>query len=138
MRQPRWKFAYQAEKPVPGGPGAPDGRLPGHLVPSSRRKSNGVGRLRGPVRRDSSVGIPVAYSSACSATIPRPRAESILPTGSVNGRPLVSAVPAPAKEQAMNSVVKAPARRNIFKSDLDYHVVRASIVLVFLPFGYGA
>jgi uncharacterized membrane protein YkgB len=36
----------------------------------------------------------------------------------------------------MNSLVKALARLNIFKSDLDYHVIRASMVLVFLLFGY--
>jgi uncharacterized membrane protein YkgB len=36
----------------------------------------------------------------------------------------------------MNSVVKALARLNIFNSDLYYHVVRASMVLVFLLFGY--
>ena len=38
----------------------------------------------------------------------------------------------------MNSVVKALARLNILKSDLDYQLVRASMVLVFLLFGYGA
>src|SRR6201986_525007 len=36
----------------------------------------------------------------------------------------------------MNSLVKALARTAPFKGDLDYHLVRASLVLVFLLFGY--
>src|SRR6201986_2460319 len=36
----------------------------------------------------------------------------------------------------MNSLVKALARTAPFKGDLDYHLVRASMVLVFLLFGY--
>src|SRR5579864_7874942 len=36
----------------------------------------------------------------------------------------------------MNSLLKILARSRLVKGDLDYHVVRASLVLVFLLFGY--
>ena len=36
----------------------------------------------------------------------------------------------------MNSLIKTLARNRLFQSDLDYHLVRASMVLVFLLFGY--
>ena len=36
----------------------------------------------------------------------------------------------------MNSLVKILARSGLLKGDLDYHLVRASIVLIFLLFGY--
>jgi uncharacterized membrane protein YkgB len=36
----------------------------------------------------------------------------------------------------MNSIIKTLAQLRLFKGDLDYHVVRASMVLVFLLFGY--
>ncbi|HEX3655631.1 MAG TPA: DUF417 family protein [Pirellulales bacterium] len=36
----------------------------------------------------------------------------------------------------MNSLVENLASSRPFKSDLDYHLVRASMVLVFLLFGY--
>ena len=36
----------------------------------------------------------------------------------------------------MNSLIKVLARSRLFKGDLDYHLVRASMVLVFLLFGY--
>jgi uncharacterized membrane protein YkgB len=36
----------------------------------------------------------------------------------------------------MNSLIKNLARSPLFKSDLDYHLVRASMVFVFLMFGY--
>jgi uncharacterized membrane protein YkgB len=39
-------------------------------------------------------------------------------------------------EQAMNSLIKTLARSRPFKGDLDYHLVRASMVLIFLLFGY--
>jgi uncharacterized membrane protein YkgB len=55
----------------------------------------------------------------------------------------VGAVPAPAKEQAMNSFIKKLdslieklASSRVFKSDFDYHLVRRSMVFVFLMFGY--
>ena len=36
----------------------------------------------------------------------------------------------------MNSLIKALARSRLLKGDLDYHLVRASMVLVFALFGY--
>jgi uncharacterized membrane protein YkgB len=36
----------------------------------------------------------------------------------------------------MNSLIKVPARSRLLKGDLDYHLVRASMVLIFLLFGY--
>jgi uncharacterized membrane protein YkgB len=42
----------------------------------------------------------------------------------------------PAKEQTVNSFLKYLAGLRLFKSDFDYHLVRASMVFVFLMFGY--
>jgi uncharacterized membrane protein YkgB len=36
----------------------------------------------------------------------------------------------------MNSLIKSLAKSRLFKGDLDYHLVRASMVLIFLLFGY--
>jgi uncharacterized membrane protein YkgB len=36
----------------------------------------------------------------------------------------------------MNSLIKFLASLNVFKNDLDYHFVRASMVIIFLFFGY--
>jgi uncharacterized membrane protein YkgB len=36
----------------------------------------------------------------------------------------------------MNSLIKTLANSRLFKGDLDYHLVRASMVLIFLFFGY--
>jgi uncharacterized membrane protein YkgB len=36
----------------------------------------------------------------------------------------------------MNSLIKILAKSGLFKGDLDYHLVRASMVLIFLFFGY--
>ena len=36
----------------------------------------------------------------------------------------------------MNSLVKILARSRLFQGDLDYHLVRASMVLIFVLFGY--
>ena len=36
----------------------------------------------------------------------------------------------------MNSLIRIPAKSHFFQSDLDYHLVRASMVLIFLLFGY--
>ena len=36
----------------------------------------------------------------------------------------------------MNSLIRTFAKSGLFKSDLDYHLVRASMVLIFLLFGY--
>jgi uncharacterized membrane protein YkgB len=40
------------------------------------------------------------------------------------------------KEQAMNSLIKNLAGSRLFKSDLDLHLVRGSMVVIFLLFGY--
>jgi uncharacterized membrane protein YkgB len=36
----------------------------------------------------------------------------------------------------MNSLIKILAKSGLFKGDVDYHLVRASMVLIFLLFGY--
>lgn len=36
----------------------------------------------------------------------------------------------------MNSIIRFLAKSNTFKGDLDYHLIRASMVIVFLFFGY--
>jgi uncharacterized membrane protein YkgB len=48
----------------------------------------------------------------------------------------VSLASTTVKEQTVNSLFKSLARSQLFESDLDYHLVRASMVLVFLLFGY--
>jgi uncharacterized membrane protein YkgB len=39
-------------------------------------------------------------------------------------------------EQAMNSFINTLAKSRLFQSNIDFHLVRASMVLVFLLFGY--
>jgi uncharacterized membrane protein YkgB len=48
----------------------------------------------------------------------------------------VGAVPEPTEECAMNSLIKKVGNSALFKSDFDYHLVRASMVLIYLLFGY--
>src|SRR5262249_16938601 len=36
----------------------------------------------------------------------------------------------------MNSLIKVMAKSRLFNSDLDYHLVRASMVIIYLLFGY--
>src|SRR5262249_1453750 len=72
--------------------------------------------------------------SACSPTLRRPRLESLLSSGSLNRRRPTRAVPAPTKEETMNALIKVLARSVLLKGDLDYHLVRASMVLIFLLF----
>jgi hypothetical protein len=36
----------------------------------------------------------------------------------------------------MNSLIKILARSRLFRGDLDYHLVRGLMVLIFLLFGY--
>jgi uncharacterized membrane protein YkgB len=36
----------------------------------------------------------------------------------------------------MNSLIKSVAKSGLFKGDLDYHFIRASMVFIFLIFGY--
>src|SRR6516162_1595357 len=46
------------------------------------------------------------------------------------------AVSTPVKEHPMNSLIKILSRSRLVKGDLDLHLVRASMVLIFLLFGY--
>jgi uncharacterized membrane protein YkgB len=46
------------------------------------------------------------------------------------------AIPAPAKEQAVSFLTGVLTRCGLLKEDLDYHLVRASMVIIFLFFGY--
>jgi uncharacterized membrane protein YkgB len=36
----------------------------------------------------------------------------------------------------MNTLIKTLAKSRFFKGDLDYHLVQASMILIFLLFGY--
>jgi uncharacterized membrane protein YkgB len=55
---------------------------------------------------------------------------------SVNGRRQVSEIPARAKEETMNSLINVMTKFGLLKEDLDYHLVRASMVIIFFFFGY--
>jgi uncharacterized membrane protein YkgB len=48
----------------------------------------------------------------------------------------VGSVPARAKEQTMNSLINILIKFGLLKEDLDYHLIRASMVIIFLFFGY--
>src|ERR1700739_2719844 len=55
----------------------------------------------------------------------------VLPTGEISGKPN-----APAFDQIMNLLIKILTRLGLIKEDLDYHVVRASMVIIYFFFGY--
>ena len=55
----------------------------------------------------------------------------VLPTGEISGKPN-----APAFAQIMNLLIKILAKLGLLKEDLDYHVVRASMVIIYFFFGY--
>src|ERR1700739_3384602 len=55
----------------------------------------------------------------------------VLPTGEISGKPN-----APAFDQIMNLLIKILTRLGLIKEDLDYHVVRASMVILYFFFGY--
>jgi uncharacterized membrane protein YkgB len=55
----------------------------------------------------------------------------VLPTGEISDKPN-----APAFAQIMNLVIKVLTKLGLLKEDLDYHVVRASMVIIYLFFGY--
>src|SRR6201993_1848766 len=55
----------------------------------------------------------------------------VLPTGEISGKPN-----APAFAQIMNLLIKILTRLGLLKKDLDYHVVRASMVIIYFFFGY--
>ena len=47
-----------------------------------------------------------------------------------------SGTPLPASRSLIDPLVKVLVRLGIFKEDLDYHLIRASMVMIFLFFGY--
>jgi|SRR6516165_7384222 len=55
----------------------------------------------------------------------------VLPTREVSGK-----ANAPAFDQIMNLLIKILAKLGLLKEDLDYHVVRASMVIIYFFFGY--
>src|ERR1700722_14929209 len=55
----------------------------------------------------------------------------VLPTEGVSGKTTTSAF-----AQIMNLLINVLAKLGLLKEDLDYHVVRASMVIIFLLFGY--
>jgi uncharacterized membrane protein YkgB len=95
-----------------------------------------LGRVIRAARRRSKVGkiATVATSGAKPARI-----NLVI----IAGRRLAGlrgAVPTPAQEQTMNSLmnalIKLLTRSGLLKEDLDYHLMRASMVIIFLFFGY--
>src|SRR5262249_36161865 len=67
---------------------------------------------------------------------PCPARGGLLSSSSVNGRPQTGAIRAPEKENTMNALIRILARSGLLKRDLDLHLVRGSMVLIFLLFGY--
>jgi len=55
----------------------------------------------------------------------------VLPTGGVSGKATTSAF-----AQIMNLLISVLAKLGLLKEDLDYHVVRASMVIIYFFFGY--
>jgi uncharacterized membrane protein YkgB len=55
----------------------------------------------------------------------------VLPTGELSGKAKV-----PAFDQIMNLLIKLLTRLGLLQKDLDYHVVRASMVIIYFFFGY--
>src|SRR6266436_2147939 len=55
----------------------------------------------------------------------------VLPTGDTSGKATASAF-----AQIMNLLIKILTKLGILKNDLDYHVMRASMVMIMLLFGY--
>jgi uncharacterized membrane protein YkgB len=55
----------------------------------------------------------------------------VLPTGDISGKAHV-----PAFDQIMNLLIKILTKLGLLQVDLDYHVVRASMVIIYFFFGY--
>src|SRR5215469_14423270 len=55
----------------------------------------------------------------------------VLPTGDISGKAQV-----PAFDQIMNLLIKILTKLGLLQKDLDYHVVRASMVIIYFFFGY--
>ena len=57
--------------------------------------------------------------------------KAALPTGDISGK-----AHAPAFAQVMNLLIKILTKLGLLKEDLDYHVVRASMLIIYFFFGY--
>ncbi len=57
--------------------------------------------------------------------------KAALPTGDISGK-----AHAPAFDQIMNLLIKILTKLGLLKEDLDYHLVRASMVIIYFFFGY--
>jgi uncharacterized membrane protein YkgB len=57
--------------------------------------------------------------------------KAVPPTGDISGK-----ANAPAFAQIMNFLIKVLTKLGLLKADLDYHVVRASMVIIYFFFGY--
>ena len=57
--------------------------------------------------------------------------KAVLPTADISGK-----ATAPAFAQIMNLLIKILTKLGLLKDDLDYHVVRASMVIIYFFFGY--
>src|SRR5580700_5329074 len=55
----------------------------------------------------------------------------VLPTGDTSGKAIVSAF-----AEIMNLLIKILTKLGLLKKDLDYHLVRASMVIIYFFFGY--
>jgi|SRR5580704_7209455 hypothetical protein len=55
----------------------------------------------------------------------------VVPTGDTSGKAAV-----PAFAEIMNLLIKILTKLGLLKKDLDYHVVRTSMVIIFFFFGY--
>src|SRR3954453_11516573 len=75
-----------------------------------------------------------AASTCVSSGRDRPRQTSGFPRKAA--APAVVRARSQQEESIMNALVKALARSRLLKGDLDLHLVRGSMVLIFLLFGY--
>jgi uncharacterized membrane protein YkgB len=55
----------------------------------------------------------------------------VLPTGDISGKAHV-----PAFDQILNLLIKILTKLSLLQKDLDYHVMRASMVIIYFFFGY--
>ncbi len=58
-------------------------------------------------------------------------AKAVQPGGGISGK-----VTAPAFDQIMNLIINLLTKCGLLKQDLDYHLVRASMVIIYFFFGY--
>jgi hypothetical protein len=66
-----------------------------------------------------------------------PPARTHQPQGAVSNRgTAIRKATHKAKEPTMRTLVNALARSGLLREDLDYHLLRASMVIIFLLFGY--